>query len=480
MTATSGRRSRAGAALLLAAGATALFVSLGSRPAEAFPVPSPVYSIIATSGTHTASVLNLPLGQPGLPHVPMPVDVDGDLLPDVLVSVNVIEIGGAINNPPNPASILQPNLQIDRLLTTPLLGQSNPPLRIEAKLRLIDVGGPGPDTYIRFGYETGPGGSIPPTWKATLGGLPQLFNPLSATVDTGPSAGRPVSYDGPLRLVGNITTGPTSVELGFGFSPFPQRLALTYLDDAAGQHLTYAHTSPREVDLRADLDMVDADGEVHLDARVERLPGEIAVDIAPGGSDSGAITWASDSDGRRPDVDVHLETSGNGADDEPLVADIDLDSLPQDITAAWSLPKGGPTDVVFDAGGQGIGGVDIDIRNHLPQRAGRTPALRSDRAAVPVDPAGAWAGQRRPVPHLWTRRAGPPRRVQRHRSRRRRRARGRRLDGRRRAAAAGVVRLSHRVQRGRHPPPRGRRCHRRSPAGRLLGVHHRRGHRSPR
>ena len=57
----------------------------------------PVYEIEADGGpnySHHASLLNLNLGQPGVPQAPIPVDTDGDLLPDVYVSVNLINIDG--------------------------------------------------------------------------------------------------------------------------------------------------------------------------------------------------------------------------------------------------------------------------------------------------------------------------------------------------------------------------------------------------
>lgn len=374
MTTSLRRPTLTTAGLLLAVAAAAALVGLGSRPADAIPFPSPVYQIIATSNGHTASLLNLPLGQPGVPQVPVPVDVNGDLLPDVTMAVNLVEVGGVINNPPDPAAVLQPNVQVDRLLTAPILGQTSPPLRIEARLRLVDLGGSGPDTSVRFGYDTGAGGSIPPTFKAVLGGLTELFNPLRATVDTGPLAGKPISYQGPLTIVGQIQTGPMTVDLGFGFSPLPNRLELGYAtDDDGGQHLTYAHSAPREVDLTAAVAMVDADSELHVDARIERLPGRIAVDIGDGGSGGGDIAFTSDSDGRRPDVRVHL--ASRGGDGDPLYADIDLDSLPRELAARWSLPEAGPAAVTFDAGGQGIGGIDIDIRDHDPATPGALPAF---------------------------------------------------------------------------------------------------------
>ena len=125
------------------------------------PLPIPVYEIESVSGTHKASLLNLPVGQPGvLPQAPIPVDVDGDLFPDVLVSVNLIDAAGLFNNPPNVNKIIAPNIVIERVVKGVPLG-SSPPLRINIKLRIKDTDRSQPDTIVRFGYDTAQGGSIP-------------------------------------------------------------------------------------------------------------------------------------------------------------------------------------------------------------------------------------------------------------------------------------------------------------------------------
>src|SRR5207237_8526733 len=88
---THRRRVLAGGMLMALAGLLGglVWVALGQRPARAIPVPLPVYSIDAVSGSHHASLLNLPIGQPGVAQVPIPVDVAGDLIPDVTVAVNL-------------------------------------------------------------------------------------------------------------------------------------------------------------------------------------------------------------------------------------------------------------------------------------------------------------------------------------------------------------------------------------------------------
>src|SRR5579885_1866783 len=161
-----------------------LFSTLDHPQKASIPFPNPVYQIKATSGSHTASLLNLPIGQPGVPQVPVPVDVDGDLLPDVTVAVNLVNVTGLFNNPPNIGAVLAPNIEIDRLVTATTLGQKSPPLNIQVQLSVVDLQGQQPTTTASFGYDTGEGGSIPMHWKATVGGLQNFFNPVEAVVDT--------------------------------------------------------------------------------------------------------------------------------------------------------------------------------------------------------------------------------------------------------------------------------------------------------
>src|SRR3546814_16135167 len=99
----------------------------------------------------------------------MPVDIAGGLLPDVTVAVNLIDAEGILQNPPDISEVIAPTIEINRLVTAPLLGQQAKPLKINIKLTIDDLEG-GPGTVVRFGYDTGLAGSIPTSFKAVLGG----------------------------------------------------------------------------------------------------------------------------------------------------------------------------------------------------------------------------------------------------------------------------------------------------------------------
>ncbi len=353
-----------------------------SRPSAAIPMISPTYEIHATSGSHEASLLNLPVGMLGVPQVPTPVDVDGDLLPDVTVGVNLIDAEGLLQNPPDLADVIAPNIEINRLPTAVVLGQPSPPLHIEVRLRVFDLGGSDPDTVLRFGYDTGPGGSIPTFFKAVVGGLDQFFNPLEAIVDTGGTLGGAPTYQGPLELVGGVETLGFSADLGFHYRPLPDHVRLTYGDDDAGQHITYAHTAAREIDLDTRLLVESGDDVLDFTGRVDRLPGSIALDLTATG-----VEYRSAADGREPDVDVHVTSTS--PDSEPLVADLAIESLPDRLAGTWHVPEDGPVEATFEASGQGIGAVDLDIRNYLGDSESLDRFVPTERQFLSVRQEGA-------------------------------------------------------------------------------------------
>lgn len=369
------RRHRAlSAAGVGLAAAAALLTSGPMLRAEraAVPAPLPYYEIESVSNGYTASLLNLPLGQPGAFQAPVPVDIDGDLLPDVTVAVNLINAEGILQNPPDVGDVIAPNVEINRLITAPILGQAAKPLKINVKLTVEDLGG-GPPTVVRFGYDTGLGGSIPTNFKAVLGGLQDFFNPLTAVVDTtggyvgldpnlpdlglGPVSG---SYEGPLTLIGGVETSGLDADVALGYSPFPDAVEITYgTDDAGGQHLTYAHGTFDEVDLVTDLTLQSGGTTTDVEARVDRLPRRMALDLVNTDDGRGSVLYQADSDGRAPDVGVKVAVDTPG--EAPLRADVDIEALPRRMSAEWAAPQDGPITATFDASGQGIGAVEARV-----------------------------------------------------------------------------------------------------------------------
>ncbi len=348
------------------------------KPAFAVPVPIPVYEIEADGGpnySHHASLLNLKLGQPGvLPQVPMPVDTDGDLLPDVTVAVNLVNIDGRFLNPPQIGQILAPNIEINRLITTPILGQKSYPLKIDVKLTVKDITGSTPDTVVRFGYDTGPGGSIPNYWKATVGGLQDFFNPIQAVIDTtgqqfglhpgitdfrlGPIA---APYQGPLKIIGGVQTGDTNADINIAYRPFPGAIGMSYGTDDAGQHITYAHGVDSEVDMTSTLKLATADSATNVVARIDRLPRSMSFDVNQNAT-GGGVDYHSVPNSRLPDAQVDVTTTSPG--EAPLVARADIESLPAAMHGEWSIKDAQPAHVAFNASGTGVGAIEARVANY--------------------------------------------------------------------------------------------------------------------
>ena len=347
--------------------------------AHAIPIPVLVYQIDAFSGTHHASLLNLPVGQPGVPQVPIPVDINGDLLPDVTVAVNLVNVNGIFSNPPNVGNIIAPNIQINRIPTANLLGQPSLPLKIYVTLTVLDSSG-GPSTKVKFGYDTGVGGSIPENFTALVGGLNNFFNPIDAVIDTtGDNLGVNTGingyglnnvaapYQGPLHVIAGVNlAGQQNADIDLGYRPFPKTVEVTYGTDSAGQHITYTHGVLSQVDLTTNvvLSQMVAGGQsvTSLSARVDRMPRSLKVDIGPMSGGSGSINWQTRSDGRPPDVGVQLSnTAPNVA---PLNANLNVEGLPAVMHGEWTIgPNGIPGHAAFTASGQGIGAVEAYINN---------------------------------------------------------------------------------------------------------------------
>ncbi|WP_436794815.1 OmpL47-type beta-barrel domain-containing protein [Actinospongicola halichondriae] len=362
--------------IALAVLANAGVIDLQSRR-TAVPFPILAYEIEAVSDGHTATLLNLPLPNVGAPQAPIPVDVDGDLLPDVEVGVNLIDAEGLFNNPPKTGEIIAPNIEINRLVTASLLGQGTPPLKINVKLTVVDLEGGQPDTVVRFGYDTGEGGSIPPSYKAVVGGLDTFFNPITARIDTTGGllnlidpgitdlgltpAG--AAYQGPLTTFAALDNGPDlQADIDLEFSPMPQAIEVSYGSEGSTQSFTYSHDSASEVDLTADAALKLGDDEIDVTARIDRLPRAMAVDFGQDDAGAGFVNYDSASQsGRLADIAVDLRRTAPG--ERPINARLDLESLPSQLTGEWNVADEG-TNASFSGSGQGIGAIEARITNY--------------------------------------------------------------------------------------------------------------------
>lgn len=500
------RKAAVGGAVLV--GALSVLGALRLLQADAVPVLSPVYQIETVSNGRHNSVAGLTMGQPGVPQVPTPVDVDGDNLSDIIVAVNVVDVSALVQNPPDAGSALAPNIEITRDPTAVArcnadvekLSHCTPPVKVQVKLTVKDSDNLKEDTVVRFGYDTGDNGSlptcpaascdplarsgsIPPYFKAVVTGLDKGFNPIEATVSTRGMAGLGQAlnhvelagitngYDGPLDLVASIGTADglladgslldnvlspgeeVGSDLRFGYRPWPGDVKVTYATDDKGNHVTYEHERMEEVDLDTRILNEDRDGRnvarSLFEARVDRLPRRIALDFGTGDR-QGKVRYRAKADGRLPDVAVtalsekvkamtkteveglsaeakadvmarlkaraggarasagatadiaaslFVKTGENDVDvgfvpqQEPLVAELDVEALPPVIGADWAFPQtGNDARALFCAGAiasgacdpaaQGIGAIEGTVKNYYGLPAKITPFVTEQQQVM--------------------------------------------------------------------------------------------------
>lgn len=378
----------------------------------AIPFPDLVYGIEATSGSHQASILNLGIGYLGAPQAPVPVDVDGDLIPDVTVAVNHVNTDGPFKSNADLADIangtVAPNIEINRYpldVANILLTRKSPPVRINVKFTLRDLEGEAPNTVVRFGYDTAGGGSIPPAFTALVDGISTFFNPVTATIHTkgspkGPD-GVPTWYEGPLTVVAGVenSDGSLDADIDLRYSPFPDAVRVSYANDDKGDHITYRHGIGDEVFVPygtqheggnfvnyvpgeyPEVDMVTTarikTGADVIDATaaIDRMPRRMDIDLDMGEED-GRIDLNSKSDGRLPDLRAKVRAVIDG---EILRARADVEELPPALHALFSLPEdpdatmsaafttADPDAPGFDiknpGEGPGIGAVEFEFAN---------------------------------------------------------------------------------------------------------------------
>ena len=137
---------------------------------------------------------------------------------------------------------------------------------------------------------------------------------------------------------------------------------LKYGTDVNGSNVRYIPGELPEVDLNTKLNIQDGLHKTVMNARVDRMPRKVSLDLGAGGANSGSADYHASSDGRLPDV--QLDVADNNPGQRPLNATLNLDGLPQEIHAKWSLPNDAPASASFDASGAGLRSVQADIRNY--------------------------------------------------------------------------------------------------------------------
>ena len=342
------------------------------------PVPLPTYDVETFSnGVHSH--------HPAVVGVPTPVNVQGGLLPDIDVTLTLVNAEG-ISNPPVLNDIVRATLTINRDPTAVALGRAAPPLKVLANLTLLDSSTLQPADQVGIGYDTATGGTIPPHWDASLGGFQNLFTTLDATVDTvGGISGvttnpltKPPTYLGPLSLLANVgLPGVSTTDMTFGYQPFPGLVRFTYNSDSTGNHVHYTQAPGTSTHLHANV-LSSGVGQptTTFNGDVDPMPPDLQADFQTSNG-SGHVNLTQHSSGRHPDASFQY-TSVPATPGAPLVVNASIGSLPTTINAQWSFAPGNPA-AALDASGQGLGSADMDVRNFQGQPQVLTPLIPDQR-----------------------------------------------------------------------------------------------------
>ncbi|MGH2951070.1 MAG: hypothetical protein ACRDKX_03400, partial [Solirubrobacterales bacterium] len=299
---TARRRARS-LALIVVLLLGALF-ALSANAAPVIPVPNPLVKVRTESGNVVRERV-IPLGG-----VPVPIDVDerlvlGLLFPDVDVSVGLL---AASELPGNP---IVPTIRVDRDPVALLRNAPAPPLKIDFTIELNDAGNGFSDLAdVTYGYETPPGGLVPPKFSSKLIGPIEggFVDPLEALVET-------PGYAGPLKLNADVTTADFKGDFQVGLNPLPERIH--FIEDPRDDGLDFAYDhrgAVPDVKLDAAFDLTDrvTDRVRHVDASVERLPQEIKLSNT-NTDDRTFVEYEASGPVGKPDLEANYrDTQGNG------------------------------------------------------------------------------------------------------------------------------------------------------------------------
>ena len=368
-------RRRLFAVLVAAATIVGIFQIVGAN--AAVPVPSPFVKVRTTSNGVIKTKTIVPLG------APVPINVDNEAGNDIAVAVGIIDLSKF------------PRLLVPNVIITRPAGSHGKPmpddLKVEVEIDIRDLAD-GLDrlALVRYGYETPPGGTVPPRVKASIDVILSGIDPLKAEIDAG-------GYRGPLDLDIGLTVGDEDLvgDFDLDFDPLPQKLNVVEdpLDD--GLKLTVEQSGAEtEVDLdaEANLKRKSKDSDLTINAGLARLPKKIDVTTTSSKTETFVDYLTVPEPGvAKPDVvaSVLAKTLGKPLANPPIAAieqtalDLNVAGLPEHITGTIGFaPSEDPAEedtlalVDLDVIGAGqIDSVDLDARGRDKDTAATLPEL---------------------------------------------------------------------------------------------------------
>src|ERR671914_2496734 len=290
--------------LVAAAAVAGVLVYALNAGAVPVPVPDAVVIVKTKSGSVERTTL-VPIGG-----APIPIDVDGPpltglLQPDIDVSVGLVRLEELPERP------IVPNVVVRRNALALATDRPNPPLEIDAKIVLRDAAnGLKPLVEVHYGFQTPPGGRIPPVIAAKLVGPIQggFVDPLQAKVES-------PGFSGPLNLRLSARTDDLDAKFGFDFDALPESIFISQDPREDGLDVLYEHTAPVadvHLDAFASLRNRNTNELLEVGADVERLPQLITLSNTNTTSTT-FVKYDSSSALSKPDIEAtYRDTDGNG------------------------------------------------------------------------------------------------------------------------------------------------------------------------
>lgn len=298
-------------------------------------IPALDYQYVTRLKTGTGEIVRR---HTALVNVPTLLDVDGDILPDLVATVQVL-------------SINQFSLHIDRLLGE----ASTLPLRIEA---IVDdpTAGSLPRENINVGYDTRTS-RAPASWRATAS-LPATGDPNLTTLDvvkdiTGAGAS--------ITTLGGLFDGdslaridPMGARLRYTSVPSQSTLGLTlgrYLEARAGASVPVA--------LNGAVEIVNGAREQRANVNIAGLPQKLSARIEEPGANQRTVTYAASATVASFDATYSDATSGSVA----TKALVRATGIPTGMVVKQTGARTG----TFNATGGALGSVEAAYANGTPR-----------------------------------------------------------------------------------------------------------------
>ena len=346
--------------------AAVVFQIVGAN--AAVPLPSPLIKVRTTSGNIVKTTTILPLGAPAA------INVDNQPGADIAVAVGLIDLSKF------------PRLLVPNVIITRPAGSHGRPMpahvKVEVEIDIRDLAdGLKRLALVRYGYETPPGGTIPPRVKASMDVILSGIDPLKAEIDAG-------GYRGPLDIDLGLDTADLDGDFDLDFDPLPQKLDVIEDPQDDGLKLTVEQSGAEtEVDLdaEANLQRKSKDSDLTINASLARLPKKIDVTTTSSKTQTFVDYLTVPEPGvAKPDVvaSVLAKTLGDNPIEQTAL-DLNVAGLPEHITGTIGFaPSEDPAEedtlslVDLDVIGDGqIDAVDVDARGRDKDSRATLPEL---------------------------------------------------------------------------------------------------------